>query len=152
MPIPPARSVPSAKKIPAAKAASRRRAKPAAPPSPQARLLAAIETALADGKAEEVTRIDLAGKSDFADFMVIASGRSARQVAALADRVLAAVAGLGVKRVPVEGLKTGDWVLIDAGDVIVHIFRPEVRARYNLEKMWGTEFGDAPARGKERSA
>ncbi|MGH6988630.1 MAG: ribosome silencing factor [Stellaceae bacterium] len=146
--------MPAAKKIPTAKAAPRRRvrAKAAAAPSPQLRVLAAIETALADGKAEELTRIDLTGKSGFADFMVIASGRSSRQVAALADRVLAALAALGMKRVPVEGLKAGDWVLIDAGDVIVHIFRPEVRARYNLEKMWGAEFGDVPERDEERSA
>jgi ribosome-associated protein len=151
MHIPPATSVPGAKKISAARPAARRRAKGAAP-SRLARLLAAIEAALAAGQAEEVARIDLAGKSDVADSMVIASGRSARQVAALADRVLAALAELGLKRVAVEGLKTGDWVLIDAGDVITHIFRPEVRARYNLEKMWGAEFGDAPERDQERSA
>jgi ribosome-associated protein len=120
--------VPSAKKTTAAK-----RAKPSA-------LLATIAAALDDGKAEDVTRIDLRGKSSIADDMVIASGRSSRQVAALADRVTAALAERGQKRVPVEGLATGDWVLIDAGDVIVHIFRPEIRARYNLEKMWGAEF------------
>jgi ribosome-associated protein len=120
--------VPSARKVPAAKRAK---------PSP---LLAAIHTALEDGKAEDITRIDLRGKSSIADDMLIASGRSARQVASLAERVMAALTGRGQKRVPVEGLATGDWVLIDAGDVIVHIFRPEVRARYNLEKMWGAEF------------
>ncbi len=105
-------------------------------------LLEIIVTALADGLAEDIARIDLAGKTGIADFMVIASGRSARQVAALADRVLAALGERGRKRAPVEGLKAGDWVLIDAGDVIVHIFRPEVRARYNLEKMWGASFGE----------
>jgi ribosome-associated protein len=123
-----------------------------ATPASVASLLTAIEVALADGQAEEVTRIDLAGKSGFADFMVIASGRSARQVAALADRVLAALGEWRLKRAPTEGLKTGDWVLIDAGDVVVHIFRPEIRARYNLEKMWGAEFGDAPERDEERLA
>jgi ribosome-associated protein len=120
--------VPSARKIPAAKRAK---------PSP---LLATLQTALEDGKAEDITRIDLRGKSSIADDLLIASGRSSRQVAALAERVTAALAERGQKRVPVEGMATGDWVLIDAGDVIVHIFRPEVRARYNLEKMWGAEF------------
>jgi ribosome-associated protein len=132
--------VPIAKKIPRAKSAPKPRAKP--PP-----LLEALEIALADGKAEEVTRIDLAGKSGIADYLLIASGRSARQVTALADRVMAALGERGQKRVPVEGLKAGDWVLIDAGDVIVHIFRPEIRTRYNLEKMWGADFHEAPDEG-----
>lgn len=103
-------------------------------------MLAALLAALEAGQADDIQRIDLRGKSSIADDMLIASGRSARQVAALADRVMAALAGHGQKRVPVEGLKTGDWVLIDAGDVIVHLFRPEIRARYNLEKMWGAAF------------
>jgi len=89
-----------------------------------------------------LVRIDLAGKSSVADHLVIASGRSTRQVAALAERVLDALRGAGKKRAAVEGLATGDWVLIDGGDVVVHIFRPEIRARYNLEKMWGASFGD----------
>ena len=121
--------MPSAKKLPAGK----KRAKPSA-------LLAALQAALEDGQAEDIARVDLRGKSTIADDMLIASGRSARQVAALADRVMEALAGRGQKRVPVEGLKTGDWVLIDAGDVIVHLFRPEIRERYNLEKMWGASF------------
>jgi ribosome-associated protein len=124
------------------KKSGKARRKRTAAPQPAPALLTAIESALADGKAEDITRIDLANKSSIADFMVIASGRSPRQVAALADRVMAALAGAGHKRTPVEGLRTGDWVLIDAGDVIVHIFRPEIRARYNLEKMWGASFGD----------
>jgi ribosome-associated protein len=125
--------VPSAKKTPTAKAAPKKRAKP----NP---LLATLTTALDDGQAEEIVHIDLRGKSSIADDMLIASGRSARQVAALADRVMDALAGRGHKRVPVEGLQTGDWVLIDAGDIIVHLFRPEIRVRYNLEKMWGASF------------
>jgi ribosome-associated protein len=125
--------VPSAKKTAAVKRAPKAKAKP----NP---LLAALQTALEDGQAEDIARIDLRGKSSIADDMLIASGRSARQVAALADRVMAALGERGTKRVPVEGLKTGDWVLIDAGDVIVHLFRPEIRARYNLEKMWGAAF------------
>ena len=127
----------------------RKRAKSAAPRNraaspPGAALAAAIEATLADGKAEDVTRIDLAGKSSIADYMIVASGRSARQVAALADRLLTMLKDRGQKRVPIEGLKSGDWILVDAGDVIVHLFRPEIRARYNLEKMWGATFGADP--------
>jgi ribosome-associated protein len=129
--------VPIVRKTPRSKSPPKR---PAAPTP----LLESLETALADGRAEEVTRIDLAGKSAFADHMLIASGRSARQVAALADRVMTALGERGKKRAPVEGLKHGDWVLIDAGDIIVHIFRPEIRARYNLEKMWGVDFHEVP--------
>ena len=100
-----------------------------------ATLLATILASLEDGKAVDVVTIDLAGKTLIADYMVIASGRSARQVTALTDHL---VEVLGKKRrVAIEGKAQGDWVLIDAGDVIVHLFRPEIRAYYNLEKMWG---------------
>jgi ribosome-associated protein len=87
-------------------------------------------------KAEDSLTIDLAGKSSIADFMVVASGRSNRHVASIADQVVKDIEKAGVPQVRVEGLRQGDWVLIDAGDVIVHVFRPEVRAHYNLEKMW----------------
>ena len=106
-------------------------------------LLALVEKVLEDGKAEEVAVIDLEGKSSIADYMVIATGRSQRQVVALADRIAAAVKDAGHGRVSVEGLPFGDWVLIDAGDVVVHLFRPEVREYYNLEKMWGASFAEA---------
>lgn len=106
-------------------------------------LLALVEKTLEDGKAEEVSVIDLEGKSSIADYMVIATGRSQRQVVALADRIAAAVKDAGHGRVSVEGLPFGDWVLIDAGDVVVHLFRPEVREYYNLEKMWGASFAEA---------
>jgi len=106
-------------------------------------LLALVEKVLEDGKAEEVAVIDLEGKSSIADYMVIATGRSQRQVVALADRIAAAVKDAGHGRVSVEGLPFGDWVLIDAGDVVVHLFRPEVRDYYNLEKMWGASFAEA---------
>jgi ribosome-associated protein len=99
-------------------------------------LLSAILASLEDDKAEGIVTIPLAGKSEMADHMVIASGRSSRQVAAisehLADR-LKQEFGLLVRT---EGKDVGDWVLIDAGDVIVHVFRPEVREFYQLEKMW----------------
>ncbi len=80
--------------------------------------------------------IDLRGKSSLADYMVIATGRSSRQVSALADQVASKLKDAGFGRVSIEGKSQGDWVLIDAGDVIVHVFRPEVRDYYNLEKMW----------------
>jgi ribosome-associated protein len=99
----------------------------------------AIKTVLAsleDSKAENIVSIDIQGKSSLGDYMVIASGRSHRHVSAVADHLLKALkdAGLGTARV--EGLAGADWVLIDSGDIIVHVFRPEVRDFYNLEKMW----------------
>jgi len=105
-------------------------------------LLPRILASLDDGKAEDIVTIDLAGKTTIADYMVIASGRSARQVAALTDHLEEA---LSPRRVAVEGKAQGDWVLVDAGDVIIHIFRPEIRAYYNLEKMWGDALPDLEA-------
>ena len=89
-----------------------------------------------DMKAEDTVTIDLAGKSSIADHMVVTSGRSNRQVGAIADRVVQDLHKAGLKNVRVEGMPHCDWVLIDASDVIVHVFRPEVRAFYQLEKMW----------------
>jgi ribosome-associated protein len=94
---------------------------------------------LDDAKAEETVVIDLAGKTTLADHMVVTSGRSNRHVGAIADRVLEGLKGLGRKDLRVEGMPHCDWVLIDAGDVIIHVFRPEVRHFYNLEKMWSGE-------------
>lgn len=96
-----------------------------------------VEATLADDKAEEPVVIDLMGKSSIADFMVIASGRSQRQVGAMAEHLRETLKAAGAARISVEGLQRCDWVLIDAGDIIIHLFRPEVRAFYNLEKMWG---------------
>jgi len=97
---------------------------------------------LDDSKAEDIVSIDLRGKTTFADVMVIATGRSNVHVGAIADRLIKSCKDAGVAIPHVEGLPHCDWVLIDARDVIVHIFRPEVRQFYNLEKMWG---GDRPA-------
>jgi ribosome-associated protein len=94
---------------------------------------------LDDDKAQDVVVIDLKNKSSVADTMVVASGRSQRHVGALADHILRALKDAGAGKAKVEGLPHCDWVLIDAGDVIVHIFRPEVRAFYNLEKIWSVE-------------
>jgi nicotinate-nucleotide adenylyltransferase len=108
---------------------------------PTAELLRSILASLDDGKAEDIRTIELAGKTTIADYMVIASGRSARQVTALTDHLEQVLP----RPVSIEGKSQGDWVLIDAGDVIVHIFRPEIRAYYNLEKMWGSAFPDIEA-------
>ena len=94
---------------------------------------------LDDDKAQDVVSIDLKGKSPVADSMIVASGRSHRHVGALADHLLRALKDAGVGKARVEGLPHCDWVLIDAGDVIVHLFRPEVRAFYNIEKIWSVE-------------
>jgi ribosome-associated protein len=102
-------------------------------------VLALVTGVLDDAKAEDVVVVGLAGKSTLGDYMVIASGRSNRQVAAMAEQLVRRLKEIGIKGVRPEGLRQRDWVLIDAGDVIVHLFRPEVRAFYNLEKMWGAE-------------
>lgn len=104
---------------------------------PSAPLRALIEKSLDDDKAEDIVVIDLAGKSDIADFLVIASGRSTRQVATMAEHLRERIKAAGLGAPQVEGLPQGDWVLVDAGDIVVHLFRPEVRSFYNLEKMWG---------------
>lgn len=95
-----------------------------------------VLASLDDSKAEEMISIDIQGKSALADYMVIASGRSNRHVGAIADHLLRALREAGVKNVRIEGMPSADWVLVDADDVIVHVFRPEVRSFYNLEKMW----------------
>jgi ribosome-associated protein len=95
-----------------------------------------VTGSLDDSKAEDIVSIDLKGKSALADHMVIASGRSHRHVAAVADHLLRDLKEAGHGNAKVEGLQNGDWVLIDTGDIIVHIFRPEVRSFYNIEKMW----------------
>ena len=97
---------------------------------------------LDDDQAQEVVSIPLEGKSSIADHMVVASGRSTRQVASMAQKLAETIKQAGYGPVRLEGLPAADWVLIDAGDVVVHLFRPEVRSFYNLERMWA--FGDAP--------
>lgn len=91
---------------------------------------------LDDDKAEDISVIDLRGKSSIADHMVIATGRSSRQVSAMAEHLIAKLKQTGLS-VGAEGMPQCDWVLIDGADIVVHLFRPEVRAFYNLEKMWG---------------
>lgn len=107
----------------------------------RAPLLDTILAALDDSKAEDTISIDITGKSSLSDHMVITSGRSNRHVGAVADQITQALKAAGYGKPRIEGLSTCDWVLVDAGDIIVHVFRPEVREFYNLEKMWAADFG-----------
>ena len=99
-------------------------------------MVEAVLKQLDDSKAEAIVTIDVSRKSTIADTMVVASGRSSRHVNAIADQVVDALSKLGKKNIRVEGVPQCDWVLVDAGDVMIHIFRPEVRSFYNLEKLW----------------
>lgn len=107
-------------------------------------LLAAVLKSLDDDKAEDVVQVNLRGKSEMGDYMVIATGRSSRQVTAIAEKLAERVKNTFGVVCKTEGRESGDWVLIDTGDVIVHVFRPEVREFYQLEKMWMPATGDAP--------
>jgi len=98
---------------------------------------------LDENSAQDVIEIDISGKSSVADFMIVASGRSNRHVSALADYVIQGLKDTENRNMGVEGLDASDWVLIDAGDVILHLFRPEVRAFYNLEKIWSVPLPDS---------
>ena len=118
-------------------------AKPSRMPADPGALLAVVLESLDDDQAQDVVTIPLEGKSSFADCMIVASGRSTRQVAAIATKLAERLKNGGFGAPRIEGLPAADWVLIDAGDVIVHLFRPEVRSFYNLERMWG--FGEEGA-------
>jgi ribosome-associated protein len=124
-------------------------AQPGNPPTEVGQLHRLVLQALDDDQAVDIVSIPLEGKSNIADYMVIASGRSTRQVASMANKLAERVKQTFGKSVRIEGLPAADWVLIDADDVIVHLFRPEVRSFYNLERMWA--FGDeAPAAASAR--
>ncbi len=114
-------------------------------------MLELVETTLDDDKAQDVVVIDLAGKTSLADSMVVASGSSTRHVAGMAGKMQEKLKNAGYGRVPVEGLPQADWVLIDAGDIIIHLFRPEVRAFYGLEKMWSELAPSEDQPGEESS-
>ena len=100
-----------------------------------------VESLEAD-KAEDVVALDLAGRATFADRMVIATGLADRQISAMATHLEEKLAEVGIKRVQIEGSGGSDWVLIDAGDIVIHLFKPEARALYGLEKMWGAELDE----------
>jgi len=119
--------------------ARKAKAGPSKAPAASKKLLGLVERSLEDDKAENVVAIDLSRKSSIADFMVIATGRSARQLGAMAEHLMVKFKASGVKSAGVEGAATGDWLLIDGGDIVVHLFRAEIRTLYNLEKMWGME-------------
>jgi ribosome-associated protein len=122
------------------------RRSPAVSQRPSAKeTLRLILDCLDDMKAEDSVTIDLTGKTSIGDYMVVTTGRSQRHVGAVADNVVKEMAGAGIRGVRVEGMPQCDWVLIDAGDVIVHVFRPEARAFYSLEKMW------SPGRGPRQT-
>jgi ribosome-associated protein len=121
--------------------------KPAAPKTTQPeldRMQAIIVASLEDDKAEEITAIDLAGRASFADRMVVATGLADRQIAAMATHLSDKLHEAGFKKLRIEGANGTDWVLIDAGDIIIHLFKPEARSLYALEKMWGPDL-DEPA-------
>jgi ribosome-associated protein len=112
-----------------------------------------ILQALEDNKAEDIVTIDLNGKSSIADYMIIASGRSSRHVVGLSNHITEAIAQGGGLKAKFDGKDNGDWVLGDAGDVIVHLFRPEVREFYNIEKIWcDPEFLESFQASKERAS
>jgi ribosome-associated protein len=106
-------------------------------PPPHLVLLEKLVGVIDDAKAEEIVSLDLAGKTSLADAMIVASGRSDRHVGAIAERVASSLRDMGLPPPRMEGMTACDWVLIDTGDIIIHLFRPEVRSFYNLEKLWG---------------
>jgi ribosome-associated protein len=126
------------------KAAARPRVpKVKAEPSELDQLQAIIVGSLEDDKAENIITMDLAGKAMFCDRMVIASGLADRQISAMAQHLSEKLHEAGQKRVQVEGATGSDWVLIDAGDIVIHLFKPEARTMYALEKMWGEDLDEA---------
>lgn len=108
--------------------------------APQSSMIDLVMRSLDDAKAEQTVHLDITGKSSLADHMVVTSGRSHRHVGAVADQLARALKDAGFGKPRVEGLPHCDWVLVDGGDVIIHIFRPEVREFYNIEKMWAVDF------------
>ncbi len=143
-------------KIPATPGTPRKKAVAAGPRPPRGakrepaeisrldQLQKVIVDSLEDDKAEAVVAIDLAGRASFADRMVVATGLADRQIAAMATHLEDKLAAAGLKRVQIEGASGTDWVLIDAGDIVIHLFKPDARALYALEKMWGAELDEGP--------
>ena len=122
---------------------ARRRVAQAAPDAALDALQRLIVTSLEDDKAEAIVTLDLAGRAAFCERMVIATGLADRQISAMAEHLSRKLAEAGVKRVQVEGAGGSDWVLLDAGDIVVHLFKPEAREMYALEKMWSAELDEA---------
>ncbi|HEY0282386.1 MAG TPA: ribosome silencing factor [Rhizomicrobium sp.] len=137
---------PAAKKPAAKKAAPAKKSAPKKLRAPATVLLSRVLASLSDDKAEQVATIDMEGRSSLCDTIVIASGRSSRHVASIAEHLARRLKEAGYGTCHIDGLTQGDWVLVDAGDVIVHVFRPEVRAYYDLEGMWSVD--EQPARAR----
>jgi ribosome-associated protein len=131
-----AEGTPVARSARAAKPAVAEKAAPPVTP-PHFAMLEALTRVIDDAKAEDIVTLDLAGKTSLADAMIVASGRSDRHVGAIAERVASSLREMGQPPPRMEGMTACDWVLIDTGDLIIHLFRPEVRGFYNLEKLWG---------------
>jgi ribosome-associated protein len=140
----PKAAAPKTPKAAAPKAPSAAKPKPTAGEAAVAKLKKIIESSLDDDKAENIVSIDLRGKSSIADWLVIASGRSSRQVSAIAEHLLQRLKEATGRNFQSEGKRGGEWVLVDTGDIIVHLFQPDVRSFYNLEKMWSANIPDAP--------
>ncbi|MEO9190910.1 MAG: ribosome silencing factor [Acetobacteraceae bacterium] len=144
-PLPAADKTPGTprKKAAAAGPKSLRKRAGSTPPDQLDRLQGVIVASLEDNKAEAVITLDLAGKAAFCDRMVIATGLADRQISAMAEHLIEKLKDTGMKRVQIEGAGGSDWVLIDAGDIVVHLFKPEARTTYALEKMWGPDLDEA---------
>lgn len=127
----------AALKNPVVKVAKPKAVKPNRPDGVPEQVRDVILRVLDDRQAEQIVTIDLRGRSSMADYLVIGSGRASRQIAAIADMIRSELAKIGIRQVRAEGVTQGDWVLVDAGDVIVHLFRPEVRKFYNIEQIYG---------------
>jgi ribosome-associated protein len=121
-------------------AAAKKKPEPAPAAVPEPSMIDVVLANLEDAKAEQTVAIDITGKSSLTDHMVVTSGRSNRHVSAIADQLIKVLREHGFSKPRIEGLPHAVWVLVDAGDVIVHIFRPEVREFYNIEKMWAVDF------------
>ncbi len=127
-------------------AGPRKRARgPALPSERLDELQTIIVTCLEDDKAENVIALDLAGRASFADRMVIATGLADRQISAMATHLEDKLSEAGLKRIQIEGAGGSDWVLIDAGDIVIHLFKPEAREMYALERMWGPDLDEEQA-------
>lgn len=126
----------AAVKKPAAKKPVAKKVVSKAPQGIPEQMLAAALKVLDDKQAEEIVTIPLVGRSSVADYLIIASGRAGRQVAALADHLREAFFKLGIRKVRIEGMGEANWVLVDAGDIVIHLFRPEVRRYYDLDGIW----------------
>ena len=146
----PAAKKPAAKKPAAKKAAPAKKSAPKRSRAQDSTLLSRILASLDDDKAEQLAVIDMEGRSSLCDTIVIANGRSSRHVASIAEHLARRLKEVGYGTCHMDGLTQGDWVLVDAGDVIVHVFRPEVRAYYDLEGMWSVEEKSVRARRAAR--